>query len=235
MRRLDYYQLAVKLTKRDLRQLDLLLHRWMSEELDGHIRASYIARTSYISVEKDALTDILTDEQLPDTIHELEIRLEDNRRSIRVRFSPAAVITRVMGGANDEFWEEHKQTQITKFLREKKAKFLRFIFAPVPFLLGGGIYTLMGAPLRLGLGMFVFYLGYIATSFVMAGVCWLHKKGIGLPHARIVLRTVDTTSSNSAISILNVLNLIIQLVRLFFDYFYSFLASPYKLWHEHLH
>lgn len=234
MRRLDYHQLAVKLTDRDLLQLNLLLHKWMDEGLDGELRTSYVARTPYTSVEKETLRQILEDKQLPGTIHNLEIKFEDGRRSVEVNFSSTAVITRVIGGADDEYWEECRQSQLTKFFREKKAKFLWLILSPVPFLVGGGIYTLAALPESINIRTFLFCLAYIATSFITAGLCWLHQKGIGFPHAQIMLRSDDTKTSNSASTIISTLNLIFQFVKMYLDYFYSVIALPYKLWCKRL-
>ena len=232
MRRITHYLLAVILRKVDLRQLDLLMRNMMEDGLDGRLRTSYVARTPYISVEKEDLIDILTNEMLPSTIYELEIRFEDDRRSIEVILSPTAVKTRVIGGADDEYWEESKHTRLDKFLREKRAKFLIPLLSPVPCLFGGAMYIMylmVVGSTDIGNRMLAFYGIYIVTCFLSAVVFWLHNTGIGLPHAKIVLRPDDANPSNRAVLLLNILSLILQLVRIFIDYFSSTITSLGKL------
>jgi hypothetical protein len=224
MRRVPHFLLAVALTKADLRRFDLLLlHKLMEEGRDGPLRASYYARASYTSERKDSLDEILSDESLPDVIYELIIRLEDGRRSMEVVFSRRGVVSRVMGGAFDEWWEAEAQKAISAFLAEKRAKFLAPLFALVVLLLGGSfylMYLMAFGPNALNFWTKFFYVTYISISFVSVALFWMHQRGVFFPHAKIAIR--DAAGGDGSInigSITGVLSLIIQVVRFIADYF----------------
>jgi hypothetical protein len=227
MRRVNSHQLAVKLTWDDLRQLVALLHEMMKDGGEGKLRTSFIAKTPYTTVKKKTLKRILTSKKLPPTIYELLIRFEDDRRSIEVNLSRTGAITRVIGGAFDEYWEEDKQTRLTKFMRGRKAKFLPLLFSLGPLLAVGGIYTLAGWPSGNSHRPLSFYYTYIATSFISAGLVWLHQKGIFFPHARIVLRKDDSKNSDNAVLVIGFLSLVAQIVGTVREFFRSVL-SPYE-------
>jgi len=224
MRRVNFHQLAVKLTWDDLRQLVALLHEMMKDGGEGKLRTSFIAKTPYTTVKKKSLKRILNNEKLPPTIYELLIIFEDKRRIIEVNLSRTGAVTRVIGGTFDEYWEEDKQTRLTKFMRGRKAKFLPLLFSFGPLLALGGIYTLTGWPSGNSHRSLSFYYTYIATSFIAAGVVWLHKKGV-LPHARIMLRADNSKSSGGAASFFNLISLVVNIIRLVKDLFFSIPTS----------
>jgi hypothetical protein len=223
MRRVPHFQLAVALTRSDLRRFDLLLHKLMGEGLDGPLRASYYARAAYTSEPADSLDKILSNELLPDVIYELSIRLEDNRRSIEVSFSRKGVVTRVMGGAFDEFWEAESQKAVSAFLAEKRAKFLIMMLALVLLLLGGSfylMYVMAFEPNGLNAWMKLFYTAYISVSFSSSILFWMHQRGVLFPHAKIAIRDrADGAGSSNKALVPSVLSLIIQVIRLIADYF----------------
>jgi hypothetical protein len=224
MRRVPHFLLAVALTRpSDLRRFVMLLHKLMGEGRDGPLTASYYAGASYTSERKESLDEILSDELLPDVIYELMIRLEDNCRSMEVLFSRRGVVSRVMGGAFDEFWEAEAQKAVSAFLAEKRAKFLTPLFALVALLLGSSFYLmyLMAiGPNALTAWTTFFYAVYILVSFGSAGLFWMHRRGVFFPHAKIAIRdAADGDSSVNIGSITGILSLIIQVVRLIADYF----------------
>jgi hypothetical protein len=224
MRRVPHFLLALTLNQSDLRRFDKLLHKLMKRGLDGRLRASYFVRTAYTEVTRNSLDKILSNELLPDVIYELTIRLEDNRRSIEVLFSRKGVVSRVMGGAFDEFWEAETQKAMSALLSEKKAKFLRPLFAPVIILLCGAFYLMyMMAFESNGLSMWtlLFYLSYIAVSFSSGVLFFLHQHGVFFPHARIALRDpASSDGSGNKISLISLLSLILQVIRSVTDYFF---------------
>lgn len=223
MRRVPHFLLAVALTRSDLRRFDLLLHKLMEEGRDGPLRASYYARASYTSERKDSLDEILSDESLPDVIYELIIRLEDGRRSMEVVFSRRGVVSRVMGGAFDEWWEAEAQKAISAFLAEKRAKFLALLFAPVALLLGGSfylIYLMAFGPNALNFWTTIFYFAYFLISSGSVVLFVMHQRGVRFPHAKIAIRDAAGGDGSSNIgAITGVLGLIIQVIRLIADYF----------------
>jgi hypothetical protein len=196
----------------------------MKRGLDGRLRASYFVRTAYTEVTRNSLDKLLSNELLPDVIYELTIRLEDNRRSIEVLFSRKGVVSRVMGGAFDEGWEAETQKAMSALLAEKKAKFLRPLFAPVIILLCGAfylMYTMAFASNGLSMWTLLFYLSYITTSFSSGLLFFLHQQGIYFPHAKIALREpASSDDSGNKMSIISLLSLIVQVIRFVTDYFF---------------
>jgi hypothetical protein len=221
MRRVNFHQLALILNGDDLKQLVALTREMMQDGLTGGLRTSYVADTPYTSVEENDLDKLLADEKLPSMINNLIVRFEDDRRSIELNFSRTGAITKVIGGAFDEFWEGDKQTRLTKFLRTKKAKFLPLLFSFGPLLAVGGIYTLAGWPSGNSHRPLWFYLAYIATSFIAATLVFLHQKGIFFPHARIRLREDDSRNSDRVILVISFLSLIAQIVQTIRAFFRS--------------
>ncbi len=224
MRRVPHFLLALALNQSDLRRFDKLLHKLMKRGLDGRLRASYFVRTAYTEVTRNSLDKLLSNELLPDVIYELTIRLEDNRRSIEVLFSRKGVVSRVMGGAFDEGWEAETQKAMSALLAEKKAKFLRPLFAPVIILLCGAfylMYTMAFASNGLSMWTLLFYLSYITTSFSSGLLFFLHQQGIYFPHAKIALREpASSDDSGNKMSIISLLSLIVQVIRFVTDYFF---------------
>ena len=229
MRRVNFHQLALILNVDDLKQLVALLREMMKDERVGKLRTSFIAKTPYTTVKKKKLKRILNNKKLPPTIYELVIRFEDDRRSIKVNLSRTGAITRVIGGAFDEDWEKDKQTRLSKFMRGRKAKFLSLLFSPIPFLVVGGIYIQAGWPPGNNHRSVGFYLAYIATSFIAAGLVWLHKKGIFFPHARIVLRQDDSKNSDGAALVISFLSLVAQILQTVREFFRSTISPCERL------
>lgn len=224
MRRVPHFLLAVVLTRSDLRRFDLLLHKLMEEDLDGPLRASYYIRVAYTYGRGDSLDEIMSNELLPNVIHELTIRLEDSRRSIEVSFSRRGVVSRIMGGNFDEFWEAEAQKTVSAFMSEKRAKFLGLLFAPVIFLFCGAFYMTYAMAFGqngLNIWTLLFYTAYIFASFFSSVLFLLHQRGILFPHAKITIRDpADAADSGNKVSITGVLSLIIQVIRLTADYFF---------------
>jgi hypothetical protein len=224
MRRVPHFLLAVALNRpSDLPRFDLLLHKLIGEGRDGPLRGSYYAGASYTSERKDSLAEILSDESLPDVIYELIMRVEDGRRSMEVVFSRRGVMSRVMGGAFDEWWEAEAQKAISAFLAEKRAKFLAPLFALVALLLGSSfylMYLMAFGPNALNFWTKLFYAAYISISFGSVVLFWMHQRGIRFPHAKIAIRDAAGGDGSSNIgAITGVLGLIIQVIRLIADYF----------------
>jgi hypothetical protein len=235
MRRVPHFLLAVALTRSDLRRFNLLLRKLMGGSRGGRLRASYYVRTAYARVRQRSLNQILSDGLLPDVIHELAIRLEDDRRSIEMLFSRRGVVCRVMGGASDELWEAETQRAISAFLAEKRARFLVPLLSPVVFLPGGAafymMYTMTFGSNELNSWALLFYTAYIFVSFSSAALFFLHRQGILFPHARIAIRDLaDRADSGNKALLINFLSLIIQLIRLLAGYHLAGARLTRKLW-----
>jgi hypothetical protein len=225
MRRVPHFLLALVLNQSDLRRFDILLHKLMERDLDGCLRASYFVRTAYADVSGNSLDEIMSNELLPDVIYELTIKLEDSRRSIEVLFSRKGVVSRIMGGALDEFWEAEAQKAVSAMLFEKRATFLRLLFAPVIFILCGALYLMYAMAYEsngLNNWTLLFYMTYIGTSFSSGMLFLLHQHGVLFPHAKIALRdSTSSMNSGNKISMISILGLIIQVIRYAADYFFS--------------